>query len=476
MARPSLLSSVFAHGARGRGRCRVALAVVGSSLLAAGFTPAAARAAGAPAVSVVNPAANAIWSDGRIFNVAATDPDGIASARFVLRHLATGKQVLDTTVPVTGNPTQIGGPNNPVGTSWSTTKYPGPDGRYEILMRVTDATGTAGEARREFLFDTTSPTITITSRPVAVKPGVPATITFTATDGPAGSGVQRLDCRLDSGPWDPCPSANHYTVTGLSLGTHQLDVRATDGAGRSTIVSAPTTVDDTAPATTITGGLADFATVNDLELAVWSFSMIEPGYFECRIGRIDDPPGPWSSCRLPTSHRPTDLSPGTYVFQVRAYDLADNHGEPASRTFTYAPAVPQAQPTTALPERSGGPPAPVGAVDFRYAYVLRGRRGKVVVSDLRVTRLTAGATLTATCAGRGCPKTVKLKRRGAKWQLGSLTGRAFPRGTQIVIAATKPGSVGKYVRLTLAAPGKPPKVTERCIAPGSTKPVRCADG
>lgn len=96
------------------------------------------------------------------------------------------------------------------------------------------------------------------------------------------------------------------------------------------------------------------------------------------------------------------------------------------------------------------------------------------MSDLRVTRLTAGATLTAACKGKGCPKTVTLKRRGARWQLSGLTGRAFRRGTQIVISATKPGAVGKHVRITLSAPGKQPKVTERCLAPGSTKPTRCA--
>lgn len=456
MARPASLSFCRATTRRALGLCALVTATV---------LPAAAQAAGPPTVSVAHPFVDAVWTEGRIFNVAATDPDGLASARFVLTHLASGKQILDTTVPITGSPTQVGGPNSPVGTSWLTAKSPGPDGRYEILMRVTDSTGTSGEARRVFTYDPTAPTIVFTAAPAAAQPGAPVTWVFKGDDGPVGSGVQTMDCRIDAGAWAACPSGDHFTATGLSVGDHVLEVRATDGGGLTKTERQTVAIDGTAPTASIQGGLADGARTTSLEPAVWSFASSEAGSFECRISRVDDPPGAWGPCRLPTSHRPGDLDPGAYVFQVRALDLAGNASEPASRTFTYAP---QLLPPSI--NQTGG----LASVEFRYRYALRARRGKIVVSDLHVTRLTAGATLTATCKGKQCPKAVKLKRRGTKWRLTSLIGRALPRGTDIVISATKPGAIGKYVRLTLAAPGKQPKVTERCLAPGSTKPVRCA--
>lgn len=446
------------------------MALAASSLLSIAALPSAAQAAGPPTVAVANPAVGAVWPAGWIFNITASDPDGLASARFILKHLASGAIVMDRTVAIAGNPTSVGGPNNPVGPGWNTTTNPGPDGRYEILMRATDSTGTSADAKREFTYDTTSPTIAFTTAPVAAQPGTAVTWAFRGDDGPSGSGVQKLECRIDSGIWSACPGADHFTATSLSLGNHQLDVRATDGGGHTKTESRTVTVDGTAPTVAITGGLADGATVGTLDPAVWSFDSIEPGRFECRVSRVDDPPATWGPCRLPTSHRPGEVTAGAYVFQVRALDLAGNVSEPASRTFTFTPDAPSA------PQSQSLTPGAVAPVEFRYTYVLRGRGRKIVVSELNVSKLSTGATLTVSCKGAGCPKRVTLKRRGSKWRLSGVSGRALPRGTEFVITATKPGATGKTVRLKLVAPGKPPKVTERCLAPGSTKPGRCPKG
>jgi hypothetical protein len=45
-------------------------------------------------------------------------------------------------------------------------------------------------------------------------------------------------------------------------------------------------------------------------------------------------------------------------------------------------------------------------------------------------------------------------------------------GTVIEIRVTKSGAVGKYTRF-LIRKGRPPKRTDLCLAPGSTRPARC---
>lgn len=84
--------------------------------------------------------------------------------------------------------------------------------------------------------------------------------------------------------------------------------------------------DVTAPSTTVDSGPT--GTVGSTS-ATFAFSADEPGAtFECRLDG-----GPWSSCTSPA--RPSGLSEGEHVFDVRATDPAGNTDPtPATRTWT----------------------------------------------------------------------------------------------------------------------------------------------
>jgi hypothetical protein len=74
--------------------------------------------------------------------------------------------------------------------------------------------------------DTTPPDTTITAAPLAVSTSSSASFSFTATE--AGSSFA---CQLDASAFAACTSPQSYS--GLALGTHTFQVRATDPAGNT---------------------------------------------------------------------------------------------------------------------------------------------------------------------------------------------------------------------------------------------------
>jgi len=74
--------------------------------------------------------------------------------------------------------------------------------------------------------DKTAPETQITGQP-ANPSGASVTFTFTGNDG-AGSGIGRLECRLDTGSFAVCTSPQIYSLAG---GSHTFAVRAIDAAG-----------------------------------------------------------------------------------------------------------------------------------------------------------------------------------------------------------------------------------------------------
>jgi hypothetical protein len=173
--------------------------------------------------------------------------------------------------------------------------------------------------------DTTAPDTTITSGPSGSTDQTAASFSFTATE--AGSTFQ---CRLDSGAWSACSSPTAYS--GLALGAHKFDVRATDAAGNTDATPASrswtitTPPDTTAPDTTITSGPADPSLQAS---ASFSFTSSEAGStFQCRLDS-----GAWSSCTSPKAY--SGLALGAHRFDVRATDAAGNtDATPATRSWT----------------------------------------------------------------------------------------------------------------------------------------------
>ncbi|PIT98889.1 MAG: hypothetical protein COT74_12715 [Bdellovibrionales bacterium CG10_big_fil_rev_8_21_14_0_10_45_34] len=138
------------------------------------------------------------------------------------------------------------------------------------LVRISvQAVGRNGKAklalkRPYFMLDRTAPVVSFTSTPGDVVNVNSATFRIAATD--SGSGVQRVECRLNTGNYTICPNLSDYTVSGLSSGAHTLFVRAYDQAGRvSDVISHNFNYDPTAiGAFSIAGVTGGSDTVSDI--------------------------------------------------------------------------------------------------------------------------------------------------------------------------------------------------------------------
>jgi hypothetical protein len=87
------------------------------------------------------------------------------------------------------------------------------------------------------------------------------------------------------------------------------------------------------------------------------------------------------------------------------------------------------------------------------------------------------ATVVARCSGRGCPFRKRTLASGAPGQASRLLRvrrleRWLPAGVRIVVTITHEGEIGKYTSFLIRRL-KPPARADRCMQPGSVKPVRC---
>ncbi len=104
------------------------------------------------------------------------------------------------------------------------------EGAHTFEVRATDNAGNVDQTPASFAWtiDSKAPQTAITGNPAALANSTTAIFVF-AGDDTGGSGIASFECRRDSGQWQPCGSPRTYT--GLSVGTHSFEVRATDVAG-----------------------------------------------------------------------------------------------------------------------------------------------------------------------------------------------------------------------------------------------------
>ncbi len=163
----------------------------------------------------------------------------------------------------------------------------------------------------------------------------------------------------------------------------------------------------------------------------------------------------------------------------------------ASATSPVVAALPPAAPTTAPPAAappsesppSGSPPSGSPEKPARPALrrlspfpvvVISGRAaaGGAVITRLAARRAPRGATVTVRCTGRDCP--VSQARR--KFRRSRMRLRAFEvelrAGTVITVLIRKGGLLGKYTRIRIRRKAPPARV-DRCLEPGSERPVPC---
>lgn len=160
----------------------------------------------------------------------------------------------------------------------------------------------------------------------------------------------------------------------------------------------------------------------------------------------------------------TGLQPGT-LYHFRA--VTSNGGIPGDDgTF-------QTLPGTAPP-----PPPPPPVVVERILATVRPfwveYRRYVVLKQLKVADVPAGASVEVRCKGRGCPfrKRVFPVRDGRANASKAVRKGKPRRGAVIQVRIVKPGAIGKVVIYRVPKKGLP-RGRVRCLPPGATRPAAC---
>ena len=200
-------------------------------------------------------------------------------------------------------------------------------GPHTFQVRSVNGLGSVSDpASRTWTVDTVDPVApTIDSGPTGLVASTAATFAFSNVE----SGLD-FECKLDSGPFEPCVSP--VGLPSLAEGSRTFQLRAKDAAGNTSPAASRTwTVDTVAPPTpTIDSGpTGTFASTS----ATFAFTGTE--IVECRIDAAA-----YANCASPVDY--TSLDQGVHTFDVRASDLAGNVSGVASRTWTVDTVAPPA--------------------------------------------------------------------------------------------------------------------------------------
>jgi hypothetical protein len=228
-----------------------------------------------------------------------------------------------------------------------------------------------------------------------------------------------------------------------------------------------------APDPPTTGEVVTFqleGSTEDVERVRWDLN----GDGEFDDGELDDSTG--------FVARYTYTAPGTYAVSMRVTDEG-NDREVTTRSITVNPGAAPPPPPAPPPPDTGTPVADPVVTQPDADPLVRMRPFPIVRiagivlpdgADVRIlsVRGPRGARVRVRCRGRGCP--VNSLARTTRTRLIRI--RRFERklraGITLELFIRKPNRIGKYTRFRIRA-GKPPARVDRCLVPGSARPVRC---
>ena len=158
-----------------------------------------------------------------------------------------------------------------------------------------------------------------------------------------------------------------------------------------------------------------------------------------------------------TTYPLTEADVGTFV---RVQETAANEGGSAAAYAT-------SDLVSAQPKVRRLSPFPVVIIGGRVA-----GRG-AVITTLAVRHAPQGATIALLCRGRDCPFSASTRRlRGSSRMRLRALEVELRAGTVITIFIRKGRRLGKYTRIRIQR-NAPPARLDRCVKPGSRRPVRC---
>ena len=235
--------------------------------------------------------------------------------------------------------------------SWDTCTSPFTftlaDGTYTLQIRSVDKAGNVeSPVSYTWVIDANAPDTIIDNSPADPSGSPDPSFSFTGADPTGGTGVARLECKLDDDAYEDCTSPMSYA--GLDDGSHTFLVRAYDGTANvdPTPASYTWTVDTEAPVTTI-GAKPDALTSAKSSFVAFSTSDDGTGVKEsqCRIGSAA-----FTTCTSPYSF--SDLADGSYTFEVRT---VDKYGRTESPPKSYTWTIDTTAPTVAIVTKPDDP-------------------------------------------------------------------------------------------------------------------------
>jgi len=222
-------------------------------------------------------------------------------------------------------------------------------GSHTFYVRAKDAAGNtdATPASRTFFVDTAAPDTTITATPTSLSNSTSANFSFTGNDG-SGSGIASFQLKLDTGSFASATSP--ATLTGLSQGSHTVEIRATDNAGNvdATPATFTWTVDTSPPAAPVTNTPVNGSRIGS---TTPTYSGTAEGNSTVTVSVDGSSIGTTTASAggLWTLTQPTALSQASHTVRATATDAAGNTS-PNSNTNTFTvDTTPPAAPVTVTP-------------------------------------------------------------------------------------------------------------------------------
>ena len=203
------------------------------------------------------------------------------------------------------------------------------DGSHTVDVKAVDNASNEATDSVTFTTDTTNPTVSIVlPSDGAIFNRSSVTVSWNGSD--VTCGIDHYEVRIDNGSWINVGTNTSYDFTGLSDGSHTVDVKAIDNATNEAADSISFIVDVTTPTVSITSP-ADGALFNTSSVGViWTGSDDTSGIEHYEVS-IDS--GSWINVGTNTSYSFTSLQDGSHSAEVKAIDNAGNENS-TSVTFT----------------------------------------------------------------------------------------------------------------------------------------------